>query len=118
MGKTKEFVAETEQVLKLLGYTELAEEIGRTYLASGYRAAVLKLTRVAEEGAQNHVFNTWLPAYDYAILGDRDHAFAWLERCYKEHDGELESLRVAPYWDNIRSDPRFADLVRRVGLPQ
>jgi eukaryotic-like serine/threonine-protein kinase len=118
VGKTKEFVAETEQVLKILGYTELAEEIGRTYLASGYRGAVLKLTKVTEEGAQNHVFNTWLPAYYYAILGDRGHAFAWLERCYKEHDGELESLRVDPYWDNIRSDPRFADLVRRVGLPQ
>jgi hypothetical protein len=41
----------------------------------------------------------------------------WLETCYKRHDSELEYLRVSIYWENIRSDPRFTDLVRRVGLP-
>jgi len=54
----------------------------------------------------------------YAALGDKDQAFAWLEKADKGRDGILARLKVDPRFDSLRSDPRFADLVRRVGLSQ
>jgi tetratricopeptide (TPR) repeat protein len=52
----------------------------------------------------------------YLGLGERDEAFAWLEQAYKEQSNMLQFVKVHPFFDPIRSDPRFADLVRRVGL--
>ena len=53
----------------------------------------------------------------YIGLGNRDQAFVWLEKAYQERSNYLAFLKVFPILDPIRSDPRFADLVRRVGLP-
>jgi TolB-like protein/Tfp pilus assembly protein PilF len=53
----------------------------------------------------------------YAGLGNRDDAFARLEKAYVEHSFWLIFLRVDPAWDSIRDDARFVDLVRRVGIP-
>ncbi len=54
----------------------------------------------------------------YAGLGDNDQAFACLEKAYEQHDAKLVYLKVEPLLDPLRSDPRFAGLLRRVGLPQ
>jgi hypothetical protein len=52
-------------------------------------------------------------------LGERERAFASLEKAYAAHDLQLQYLGgVEPAYDTRRSDPRFADLLRRVGLPQ
>jgi hypothetical protein len=53
----------------------------------------------------------------FAALRDNGQAFAWLERAYKERDGNLLSLAVALEFDGLRADPRFKDLVRRIGIP-
>jgi tetratricopeptide (TPR) repeat protein len=57
-------------------------------------------------------------AIAYAGLGEQDQAFAWLEKGYEEHAFQMQWLTVEPRWDSLRSDPRFKDLVRRIGLPQ
>jgi TolB-like protein/Flp pilus assembly protein TadD len=54
----------------------------------------------------------------YIGLGDKDQAFVWLEKAYQERSYYIAWLKVFPIVDPLRSDPRFADLVRRVGLPQ
>jgi hypothetical protein len=54
----------------------------------------------------------------YADLGDKDQAFRWLNTAYQERDWWLEGLKTYFPLDPIRSDPRFAELVRKVGLPQ
>jgi tetratricopeptide (TPR) repeat protein len=54
----------------------------------------------------------------YSVLGEKDEAFAFLEAAYQERAGWLIFLGIRPTFDNIRSDPRFADLLRRIGLPQ
>jgi len=59
----------------------------------------------------------WL-AYMYADLGDKEQAFQWLNAAFQQHDYELGSLKSDFRFDSIRSDPRFAELVRKVGLPQ
>jgi len=53
----------------------------------------------------------------YAELGDKDQAFRWLNTAYQEHDEGLMGLKTDYYLDPVRSDPRFAELVRKVGLP-
>ncbi|HEV2385928.1 MAG TPA: winged helix-turn-helix domain-containing protein [Candidatus Acidoferrales bacterium] len=52
----------------------------------------------------------------YAGLGDKDQALAWLEKAYAQHSIELVSLKVDPGYDPLRGDPRFQDLLHRVGL--
>jgi hypothetical protein len=54
----------------------------------------------------------------YAGLGEKDEAFRLLEKGYREHSGAMPYLAVDPFWYGLRSDPRYADLLRRMGLPQ
>jgi len=60
----------------------------------------------------NHIANL------YAHLGEKDQAFAWLEKAYEERPPDMVMLKVSPKWDGLdmRSDPRFGKLLRRMGL--
>jgi hypothetical protein len=59
-----------------------------------------------------------LVAAVYALAGDKDRAFEWLDKAYAERDGEsITYLKVDPSFKNLRGDPRFAALLRRIGLP-
>ncbi|MGI8469996.1 MAG: TPR end-of-group domain-containing protein [Pyrinomonadaceae bacterium] len=53
----------------------------------------------------------------YNGLGERDKTFEWLEKGYEQHDPKMAFLKVEPKWNNLRSDSRFQDLLRRVGFP-
>ena len=53
----------------------------------------------------------------YNGLGERDETFSWLERGFEQRDQKMVFLKVEPKWNNLRDDPRFQDLLRRVGLP-
>ena len=55
-------------------------------------------------------------ARNFARLGDKENAFVWLERAYEMQSGMLIWLNIELNFDGLRSDPRFVDLVRRVGL--
>jgi TolB-like protein/DNA-binding winged helix-turn-helix (wHTH) protein len=55
----------------------------------------------------------------YALAGDKDSAFEWLDKAYAERDGEgITLLKVVPAFKSLRGDPRFTDLLRRLGLPE
>ena len=54
----------------------------------------------------------------YAGLGDKNRVFESLEKAYAERSGQMSYLKVDPFWDNVRSDPRYVDLLRRMGLPR
>jgi TolB-like protein/DNA-binding winged helix-turn-helix (wHTH) protein/Tfp pilus assembly protein PilF len=56
-------------------------------------------------------------ALAYVGMGNKDEAFAWLQRAYSERSNALTALKVDPIYDPLRSDPRFQVLMRRVGLP-
>jgi TolB-like protein/DNA-binding winged helix-turn-helix (wHTH) protein/Tfp pilus assembly protein PilF len=56
-------------------------------------------------------------AFIYAALGEKDRAFAWLDKAYQNREGGLMFLNTPPYFDAVRSDPRFTNLVRKMGLP-
>ncbi len=52
-----------------------------------------------------------------AVIGETEEAMTWLERAYEERDAQLVCGKVAPLKDPLRSDPRFQDLLRRIGFP-
>jgi TolB-like protein/DNA-binding winged helix-turn-helix (wHTH) protein/Tfp pilus assembly protein PilF len=55
----------------------------------------------------------------YALAGDKDEAFAWLDRAYAERDGQdITLLKCDPSWKDLRGDPRFSRMLRRLGLPE
>jgi eukaryotic-like serine/threonine-protein kinase len=58
----------------------------------------------------------WSMAAVYTALGEKDQAFAWLEKAFEERFGVLASLKADPVFDSLRSDPRYAALLRRMGL--
>ncbi len=57
-------------------------------------------------------------AGDYAQLGEKERAFEWLEKAFTEHDDDITYLKVNTSFNSLKSDPRFQDLLRRIGLPQ
>jgi TolB-like protein/DNA-binding winged helix-turn-helix (wHTH) protein/Tfp pilus assembly protein PilF len=70
--------------------------------------------RVARERRRGDV---WCLAFTYAQLGEKDRAFELLEKMYRERDPGTTLLRVEPFLDPLRSDPRFQDLLRRMNFP-
>jgi TolB-like protein/Tfp pilus assembly protein PilF len=90
--------------------------IGIAYAAVGRRADALKALDQLIELSKT----TYVPAVNiarvYASLGQKDKAFEWLEKSYEEHSLLLAFIRVFPDLDPLRSDPRFADLLRRMNL--
>jgi hypothetical protein len=52
----------------------------------------------------------------YAAPGDKDQAFQWLAKSYQDHAPEISQIKVDPILDSLHTDPRFADLVKRLGL--
>lgn len=96
----------------------VAASLGWLYAVSGKRVDAL---RIAEEfnGLSSHAYVDYYEiASIYAGLGEKDEAFRWLERAYAERSGSMIWLAVDPWWYGMRSDPRYADLLRRIGLPQ
>jgi hypothetical protein len=75
------------------------------------------LDQLKELSNERYVAPYWI-AVVCAGLGEKDQAFQWLEKSYQERSSEMIVFNVDPWFDNLRPDPRFADLVRRIGLTQ
>jgi len=89
---------------------------GLIYVRTGRKQDARRELEALERGASKRYDLCMGIAGLSAALGDKDRAFASLERCFREREGALIVMRVAPIWQSIRSDPRFADLMRRVGV--
>jgi tetratricopeptide (TPR) repeat protein len=92
--------------------------LGHANALNGKREAAIQiLAHVKEMSAR-----TYVPPYNvasvYAALGDKDQSFAWIERAYSERSIYLTWMKSDSQLDGLRADPRFADLGKRVGLPQ
>jgi tetratricopeptide (TPR) repeat protein len=71
-----------------------------------------------EAGTDKEGYSPGLIAINYTRIGETDEAFAWLERAYREREPLMVALRTYPSFDPLRSDPRFDDLLRRIGFPE
>jgi hypothetical protein len=116
-GRYKEATDVWQEWMTRLGYAEVAQAVGRGYARDGYPGAIREWAKAGESAAKQRNVSCIMMVYVYGVLGDNDRAFAWLERAYARRESSLQSLKVFIAWDPIRSDPRFAEMVRRVGLP-
>jgi len=91
--------------------------IGATLALAGRKTEAEHVLHETKEISKQEYVSPFGIAILYACLGDKDMAFEWLEHAYHERDRDLTALKFEPRLDNLRTDPRFADLMRRVGLP-
>jgi tetratricopeptide (TPR) repeat protein len=92
--------------------------LGNAYARAGQVKLARKSISQLEELVRKNGVGRYEIALVYAGLGKKQEALKWLEEAYDAHDVGLVYLKVDPCLDPLRSDPRFDDLVRRVGLAQ
>lgn len=95
----------------------VAGSLGWVYAVSDRRTDALKIAREFKDLSAHAYVDFYWSAVIYAGLGDKDEAFRLLERGYDQHSVSMPYLTVDVFWDEFHSDPRYADLLRRMGLP-
>jgi serine/threonine protein kinase/tetratricopeptide (TPR) repeat protein len=119
-GQIAEAIPEYQKAIELSeGNTDPTAGLAYAYAAAGQRANAEKILRELLQKSKTGYVSPYMVATIYAGLGDKDNAFEYLEKAYQEKSPDIPyflkaDLRV----DSLRSDPRFQDLLRRVGLPQ
>ena len=90
--------------------------LGYAYAVANRRAEALEIVEKLKERSREHYVPPAMVATVFSGLGERDQAMIWLEKAIEERDPWLTGLKVDPMFDPLRSDPRFVDLMHRVGL--
>lgn len=124
-GMYKESIPELEKAYAAAGFPEAGTRVHQAFLVSGYQGAMRQCAKETEQLIATH--QAYLPvilARTYVMLDDKDRAFYWLEEAYKHRDihslsldSHLAWINVDHRFDPLRADPRFKDLLRRMGLP-
>ena len=123
-GMHEEAIQEGQQALRLFGLSEAAARVQHAFTIAGYRGAIRQVATEFEDlQATKQAFLPGNLAHFYTILGEKDRAFYWLQQAYEHRemigiDGGLYCMKTDPMYDPLRSDRRFKDLLRRMGLPQ
>ena len=98
--------------------SDFAAALERGFRAAGWKGALTKGIEIRLAQRKTAFFSAYSIAALYADVGAKDQAFQWLNTAYQEHSPGMEGLKTDFLLDPLRSDPRFAELVRKVGLPQ
>jgi adenylate cyclase len=91
--------------------------LGKVLGDSGRKREARKLLEELQEQSKHRYVSPYLIALVHIGLGERDQAIASLEQGYTDRDEWMMFLKVDPHMDDLRSDPGFRDLLRRIGLP-
>jgi TolB-like protein/Tfp pilus assembly protein PilF len=116
-GMEEESISELEQAAMLDGEPNLAEAMKIAYVRGGYKGALRARLKYNQHrrSAGTHI-DFWDDARTLAQLGNKDLALQALEKAFAEREN-IVWLNVDPEWDPLRDDPRFQELVRRIGFP-
>jgi eukaryotic-like serine/threonine-protein kinase len=118
IGNYQQAIEQWVKLEQVQGHQARAADLMRAFKVSGYRGYLRKDSEYQEADGNFYsggIFRS--AATDYAMLGDKEAAFAALEKAFAKRAGVVD-MNVDPRFDNIHSDPRYSDLLRRVGLPQ
>lgn len=120
-GMVKEAIFEMGRFLRLSGDEESANKLILDFQKSGYDTAMQslyekELNRLIEDSKERYV-SPMSFAIIYSLLNRKNEAFEWLEKAYQERSSWLVFLKTDPQFDNLRSDPRWAAMVKKIGLP-
>ena len=91
-------------------------DLGQAYALSGRRSEALKEIDKLQELSKQRYVAPYNLALIYASLGDKDNALEWLEKAYEDRSTLLVWIKVDPRLDNLRSEPRFKAVIKRMGL--
>jgi hypothetical protein len=118
----KESIDELTRCYSLFGFSQAAANVKRAFAVAGYKGAIRQWAKELEHlQATKQAYLPGMLTWAYGILGDKDRAFYWLEHAYQHQetallDSGVGFLSTDPGFDPLRSDPRFKDLLRRIGL--
>ncbi|HEY2352962.1 MAG TPA: winged helix-turn-helix domain-containing protein, partial [Candidatus Acidoferrum sp.] len=111
-------VKESDQALRIQGRSAEADRYARGYARGGYRGWLeAKLAEMKKDAGEGYIDNFEF-AQIYTALDNSDMAMHYLEAAYRDHLYTLARLQLVPAFDPLHSDPRYQDLIRRIGLPQ
>ena len=120
-GNEADAMAELQTGLGLQGAEDLAAAIPTKYKSAGFAAAkefaIREQIKILLEASKRAYIAPTALASNYSLVNEKEQAFEWLEKAYAENSPDLLDLNLDPDYDNLRSDKRFQDLVRRIGLP-
>jgi len=113
-----EATAELQKAVDLSnGRVEMKAALAHVYALSGKKNEAQKIIDELSALGQEATSRSYHIAVIYAALGEKDQAFTWLQKAYQERDIFMGvRLKTDPKLDSLRSDPRFQDLLRRVGF--
>jgi TolB-like protein len=118
MGMYDEAIAENERWGKLTGNeTKTKLALANIYASAGRIEEAIKLTNEILDTQKLGGNDYRTMGHIYAALGNHDEAFKWLELSYARREEALCNINVDPKWDPIKDDPRFNEIVRKIGLP-
>jgi tetratricopeptide (TPR) repeat protein len=113
----EEAINELQKAIELSrGSAAMTALLGHVYAVSGRRDKALKVIKELKERSKREYVPSFYFVLVYLGLDEKDQAFKWLERAYRERSTHLVWLKVDPIFDGLRSDLRFTELIRRIGL--
>jgi len=119
MGEHDQAIAECQKALSVFGRNPaILSVLGYVYAVSGRRREAQSIVNEIEGLWKRRYFSPVDIALVYAGLGNKDEAFAWLTKAYEARDPQLIWIKVEPELGILHSDPRFAELLQRIGLSQ
>ena len=116
-GMIPEAVEAFRQMLSLHEQTKVSvEEFDQAYKTSGYEGCVEWMIENMEKWVLKTYNRPFIYAMAYAKIGEKDKAFEWLEKAYQVRSRFVTAIGVEPAFDSLRSDPRFDEMLKKVGL--
>ncbi len=116
-GQFTDAVTELEKAHSLENGPWVAGYLGYVYAAAGKKAEAEKVLAELTDLSKRQYIPAYNVAFIYAGLNDKDHAFEWLNKGYEEHSG-LALIKVETTFDNLRGEPRFKEMLKRMNLPE
>lgn len=115
--KYDEAINELEKTNSLRGEgTEGVGSLGHVYAAAGRRKNAERILEGMLKKSESGYVSPYDMAIIYAGMGNKDQAFAWLDKAFQERNGSIPMLQVDYFLDSLKGDPRFSDLLKRAGL--